>query len=232
MTSKAASKEVVEWARWLTVILLAISLSNVFAADQVVISDDGRQIRLNGDGTWVQLSQDRYATTAQGQRVRLRPDGTWAVMDPNTPQVPTTARAGFGAPTNVASDVGLLLTEVAVLKRSLQRAKTTHAEVRTVYRVRVANHTAQALDYGDLQTKLHPRSNRGARFEIVAITPSSGSIAPGQEAVIEVIAQGGPRWFGVRFLSLEVDAGALGNPVKRILAKNMDEVERRDVERF
>ena len=65
-----------------------------------------------------------------------------------------------------------------------------------------------------------------------AITPSSGSIAPGEDQVIEVVAKGGPRWFGVKFLSLEVDAGALGNGVKRILAKNMDEVVRRDVDSF
>jgi|SaaInlStandDraft_1057018.scaffolds.fasta_scaffold120189_2 hypothetical protein len=66
-----------------SVIFLILGWSvNAIAAEDVV-SDDGREVRLNEDGTWSLLSRDRFATTPDGRRIRLMTDGRWElIIDP------------------------------------------------------------------------------------------------------------------------------------------------------
>ena len=52
-------------------------LSQHATADTVVLSDDGREVKLNDDGSWEFVSEDRFATTEDGERIRLRADGRW-----------------------------------------------------------------------------------------------------------------------------------------------------------
>ena len=61
--------------------LLALLSGSIFADDNIVLSDDGREVRLNADGSWEYLSEDRFATTESGTRIRLREDGQWEVVD-------------------------------------------------------------------------------------------------------------------------------------------------------
>jgi len=214
---------------WLPALaVVALSLP-AMAREEVVISDDGRQIRLNGDGSWVQLSRDRYATTASGQRVRLKPDGTWSTMDAGD-AVASEGRAGI-APAN---DSTLYLNKVEILKRNIKRAKSIHAETRTVYEVQVVNETDAPIQLQvDLVDRLRAFSSSGANFPIESVSFERDEIAPGERGMIRVVAAGAPKWtFGVRHLALEVDAQTLGNADKRILSKNMNEVERRNVERL
>lgn len=203
-------------------------------AEEVVISDDGRQIQLKGDGTWVQLSRDRFAINSAGQRVRLKADGTWTLMsDVEAAARPQAQAAAPLTPIQAASESTLHLAKVEILRRKIKRAKSIHAETRTVYHVGVLNDSNSTIDLtGRLERMLTARSSAGGRFEILAVDVEVEQLSPGERANIRVEAAGAPQWFGVKYMQLEVAAGALGNSDRRILSKSMDEVEKRSVDRL
>ncbi len=203
-------------------------------AQEVVISDDGRQIQLNGDGTWVQLSRDRFATNAEGRRVRLKPDGTWTLLSEDTAAAAPRAAAGAPlTPLQAASESTLHLAKVEILRRKIKRAKSIHAETHTVYHLSVRNDTNTTLDLtAPLQDALTARSSSGGEFEILSVDVDEEQLAPGARTNIRVEAEGAPQWFGVKYMQLEVAAGALGNSERRILSKSMDEVEKQSVDRL
>jgi hypothetical protein len=201
------------------------------SAAEVVISDDGRQIQINGDGTWVQLSKDRYATNADGQRIRLKPDGTWSLIGDAAPA--DSAGQAALTPISAALESTLFLSKVEILKRRIERAKSTHAEVRTVFHLQVVNDSPGDIILDNaLSTKLRPGSSSGAEFEVISVTFPSALIKPGERETIEVVADGAPRWFGTKAMTLEVPAGVLGNRQSRVLSKIMSDVERRNVDAF
>ena len=206
--------------------------SAVSYADEVVISDDGRQIQINGDGTWVQLSKDRYAVNAAGQRVRLKPDGTWTLINESAlTGISTSGTIAPLTPLSAASESTLHLAKVEILKRRIKRAKSIHAETSTVYHLQVLNDSKQTIMVSpDLAQALRARSSSGGEYPIESVSFDRGEIAPGERGSIQVVAKGAPQWFGVKYLVLEVAPDALGNSDTRILSKSMDDVEKRSVD--
>ncbi len=210
--------------------LMVFSMHAFADASEVVISDDGRQIKLNADGTWQQLSQDRFATNAAGQRVRLHPDGTWSVA-PGVAPAPSP-----GIPTPVAAldrEPVLFLSDASIVRRVIERSKSKHSETRMRFVLQVDNRTSEALAVpGDLTRRLKATTSRGGNYEILSATPESRTIPAGESTSIEIWAKDSPRWFGIKFLSVEVAPDTLGNGVTRILSKRMDEVKRVEVDQF
>ena len=198
------------------------------AQEEVVISDDGRQIQINGDGTWVQLSKDRYATNAAGQRLRLKADGTWSVIDDSKrPQGTPLSRL------SAANETTLFLAKVEILKRKIKRAKSIHAQSNTVYHVQVLNDTPDVIRLdGDLRGALTAGHSSGGRFDIERVSYDRAEVAPGERGQLTVVAAGAPQWFGVKYMTLEVAANALGNSDRRVLSKNMTDVVKREVEQL
>ncbi len=217
--------------KWKLLGVLLVLLGVSVSAAEVVISDDGRQIQINGDGTWVQLSKDRYAINAAGERIRLKPDGTWSLLGD---AIPDDARGAVAlTPISAALESTLFLSKVEILKRRIERAKSTHAEVRTVYYLQVVNDSPADISLDNsLSAKLLPGSSSGAEFDVISVSFPSGLIKPGERETIEIVADGAPRWFGVKAMTLEVAAGALGNRQSRVLSKIMSDVDRRDVDDF
>lgn len=198
-------------------------------ADEVVISEDGRQIQLNGDGTWVHLSKDRYANNAAGQRVRLKPDGTWSLLGDVTSNATQTGVPL--TPMTAALESTLFLAEVEILRLRIKRAKSVHAATRSIYHLQVVNDSQTDVELDDtLASKLTARSSSGAEFPIEEVTFSTSRIKPGERGVVQIVADGSPRWFGVKAMLLEVAPGALGNRQSRVLSKSMDDVDKRDVD--
>lgn len=210
---------------------LILSVSAAAAADEIVISDDGRQIQLNGDGTWVQLSRDRFATNGAGQRIRMKADGTWTVLSSSNVTADE-SRTGY-TPIEVASELTLHLAKVEILRRKIKRAKAIHAQTRTIYYIEILNDSSRSIDIAQpLKPMLAARSSTGGEFEIVAVDVERLTIAPKERVQIRVEAEGAPQWFGVKYMQLDVAAGALGNAQRRVLSKSMDEVEKRVVEQL
>ena len=215
--------------------MLAFALAAISSqADEVVISDDGEQIRLNGDGTWVRISRDRFAHDEQGRRIRLRPDGTWSVVTQDAQSAPQrNAPNVVAAPVNLTDEPLLLLPEVVIFKRVIKRPKADHAETRMRFRLALTNSDAGEFTVpSDLANQLLVKSSGGTEFEVIESNVSESRLDPGQRAQIEVWVAGSPRWFGTKYLSVHVPPGLLGNGVERILSKNMDEVIRREVAQF
>jgi hypothetical protein len=208
-----------------SVALVCLSLSSVYAAE-VVISDDGRQIRLNDDGTWVQISQDRFATTIAGERVRLRPDGSWNYVNGRSPRL-----SNADAPEPLIEDeVVLFLKSVEILRREIKRAKSTHAETRMRFTIQIDNVTQEHVSV-DKSARFSASSNRGGDYETLEVS-GTDRVDAGASGEVVVIVDGSPVWFGTKYLSLEVPANAIGNPVRRMLNKRMDEVRRITVDNF
>ena len=216
-----------------SVVLLVCLLSAAWVcAEEIVISDDGRQIQLNGDGSWVQLSADRYAINAAGERIRLKPDGTWSVLGD---QALAPSRSNPASPSGANSlaviQTTLFLAKVEILKRRIKRAKSVHAETSSIYHLRVINDGATDIQLdASLADKLVARSSSGEVFPISAVEFEDPVIVAGQQATIRIEAEGSPQWFGVKTMVLEVAANALGNSQPRLLNKSMDDVERRSVD--
>ena len=214
------------FTRYSVSILLVLAASAI--AEEVVVSDDGRQIRLNDDGTWVQVSQDRFATNAQGQRIRLRADGSWNVISASSEDI-----VRSGAIPNTASlqdEPVIFLKNVEILRREIKRAKSTHAETRMRYTIGVDNKTEQTVAL-DLTGPFEATTNRGGEYPLLSADGPSQVLA-GQQAEVVVVVEDSPAWFGVKFLSLEVPAKAIGNAGARLLNKNMNEVKRINVDDF
>jgi hypothetical protein len=197
-------------------------------ADEVVFDDDGRQIQLNADGTWVFLSRDRFAINAAGDRIRLRPDGTWTTASsPNAPKKTTTT----GASTDV--DVSMYLAQVEIQRKMTRRQKNKHAEMRTIYTLRLANNSDRAIPLSEsLAGRMTAGSSRGAEYPIESLVLPGASLGPGENADLHVIAVGAPQWFGVKYLGLDIAADTFGDSAKQALRKDMDEVIRLEVDEF
>ena len=216
-------------------------------AAETVITDDGERVRLQDDGTWVILSEDRYATMPDGSRVRLRPDGTWVPMRQDSPteqaqaSAPLAGESQAGTPpvaagparAGEARGVSLTLNSVEILRREIQRAKSSHAEVRTVYTLEVTNEGEDALALGDAGVDAFAASSsRGLKMPIETVRTDVATLAPGERGQVRIAALGAPRWFGTKYMSLEVKPGAFGAGPGRILSKNMEDVKRREVDSF
>ena len=196
------------------------------AAAEVVIDSDGRQVQLNGDGTWTLLSKDRFATNAAGQRIRLRADGTWAVVDAGA----TPAQA---PPIRAQADVSLYLARVEIQRKRLKRPKGSHAETRTIYTLRVMNNSARELELPSaLAEHLTATSSRGADYPIESVALPGAHLDPGAAADIHVVAVGSPQWFGIKHIALEIAPGTFGAAPRQRLQKSIDEVVRTDVDTF
>lgn len=207
--------------------IFLILLTSFAMAEEVVVSDDGRQIRLNDDGTWVQLSQDRFATNAQGQRIRLRADGKWNVM---SAQDTTQGVRSSIEPVPLQDEAILYLKSVEILRREIKRSKSRHAETRMRYVVGIENNTADTIRI-DRAGQYRASTNRGGEYALLSVT-GPADVSPGATAELVVVVADSPTWFGVKHLSLEVPESALGNAAPRILNKNMNEVRRVNVDEF
>lgn len=219
---------------WLTALTVSLAVfSHSLFAEQDVVSDDGREVRLHDDGTWSLLSRDRFATTADGRRIKLMPDGRWdevaqtlTVTDGVTKQVFTPVKA-------VAGSSGILLTQVDILKKKTKTHKSTKADTRTVYYLQVTNPSAAAITLSqELVSSLAVTDSKGRQYKVLSLAYDGNTIASGESKKITVWVDGAPRWYGVQFLSLEIAKNVFGDNRRIVLSKNMNDVSTRVVADF
>ena len=222
--------------------LLFGGFASAAAPGEVVIDDQGRQIQLNGDGTWVQVSRDRFATNAAGERIRLRPNGTWSLIqpEPNAPDlepgIASTPKAPvLGLP---ADDVSFFLARLELLKKRKNRGKSNHSDIRWVFTVVVENQTSGALRLNASPDRFQVENSRGLAFDVLSAFSEKVQLGPGERTEVRVVAGEPEQRFapqvnwGVKYLSLHVAPNTLGNTAKRTLSQNMDQIVRREVSSF
>jgi len=211
--------------------------ANVTAAEDVV-SDDGREVRLNEDGTWSLLSRDRFATTSDGRRIRLMTDGRWdLIIDPEAPLANTlrSVSAGVALSHNQMGKnaTRILLTQVDILKVNTTKHKATTADTRTFYYLNVTNNSDQAIQLTqDKRDAISASDSKGRQYDVEALRFGSDVIASGESQQLIVIIDGAPRWYNVRYLSLELAANTFGQHSRVVLSKNMPDIETKVVKAF
>jgi hypothetical protein len=136
-------------------------------------------------------------------------------------------------PMIAAGESALFLAKVEILKRRIKRAKSVHAQTNTVYYLQIRNDSSEVIELGDdLAASLTARSSSGRVYSIESVSYDDDIIEPGEQAGVRVVAAGSPTWFGVKFLSLEIAAGTLGNAQIRVLSKNMNDIKKVSVDKL
>ena len=209
------------------VLCLAASLSEA-NAEQTVVSDDGREVKLLEDGSWKYISEDRFATTSDGKRIRLKADGSWLEVEDDRGWISVPAQS-LQRSRDVATVEGYKLELVDVRIESVRTRQQKNTRLRSQI-VAVMKVSGPGLDDLKLDTSgFTVTDSKGRVYPAAALTIRSPASQEDSPAVIELIAEGSPRWWGVKFLRLQIMAGILG-PAEVELTKAMDDVARLEVE--
>jgi len=201
-------------------------------AQQTVLSDDGREVRLNDDGTWEFLSNDRFATTQSGERIRLLEDGSWKVDEGEDKWVAIATSALRLSKDTAATDLASLrLNEVTIESARETQQKNTRLRSQIVFALELSANSESDAG-GNYQPRVEHFSisdSRGRRYPIKLLQPALLDLALGEAQTLTLVAEGSPRWWGVKFFRLEVISGDLLGDEPVSLTKSMAEVVRTEV---
>ncbi len=192
-------------------------------ADDIVLSDDGREVRLNKDGTWEFVSEDRFATTSEGERVRLKADGSWALAedDRNWVTLPAAA-AQLSRDRLTEGSIQLEITEVIIESVRSKKQKNSRLRSQIVTWLNVSSEDDQTFTLKRSDITL--RDSRGKQYEIASIQPENIRVSPDAPVKVRIIADDSPKWWGVKFFTYEISPGVLGNAQSLELTRSMNEV--------
>lgn len=192
-----------------------------FAADRIATGDDGREIRLNNDGSWDYLSTDRFATSADGTRVRLKENGRWEFIG-NAPSV--------SAESVRTEALAVTLSDLVTEFNKQKVGKNTRYNSQTTFYLSV-----KVSAYGEAVTPRLAHHNlfkvtdsHGHVYPIIEVTPQLKQLQPGEEYSIAVRADGSPAGqfaTGIKFLYLEIDPAVFGSDDKLKFTRRADEAK-------
>ncbi len=188
--------------------LLAVGLfiTAAFAQAEKIELQDGRVIELNLDGTWSFVSTDRLLGTSDGRQVRLRQDGTWAYTGE---MVSATAKSTAEVPRASLGDLLVTLDELAIETARSSVHKSSRKKTQTVFQISVVNRGASNAVFAPDEIGVAVEDSDGREYPVVRIEPETLELEPGQQAVVEVRADGSPHWFTTRSMKLQLGEVAL-----------------------
>ena len=209
-------------------ISLSLSLcSNTLRADQDVITDDGREVLLRADGTWVFRSTDRFANTEDGKRIRLKADGSWQYIG-NAPliskdQVKTT-------------ELGITLLKTVIEKHEVKVQKNKRLKTQTVFYLNlelsplaVSNIAIHKNDTSGIEVT----DNNGKIYTVLSIQPGTTALEPGSNMTVAVRVDESPTWLD-NAKSMEIlfkpEIFGIQEPIK--LSQKINDFEEVDVDGF
>jgi uncharacterized cupredoxin-like copper-binding protein len=201
-----------------------------------IISDDGREIRLNDDGSWEYLSADRFATSASGKRVRLMESGQWELTGelalPTATHVAKDVKVGVG---EQAMEVQLARLSVETKRgKKSESHKSTSKKTQTVFTLNLSlEKSAKAVQRLSVNERDFKVEDSGGReYDVISVTPEQLSILPGEEASIVVRVDGSPHWFTTKAMSIVIDKSALDSDKDVELTKAMSDAKKLTVDEF
>ncbi|MEL0066298.1 MAG: hypothetical protein VXA40_15900 [Gammaproteobacteria bacterium] len=193
--------------------LLVTLAMPVLGEEEIVLSDDGREVRLNADGSWAFVSEDRYATTKAGDRIRLRSDGQWeAVKDPSWQTATAISR-------NPARAEGLSVSDFVI--ESVRSTKHKNSRVRNQMVIDIPMAGREDLVRAPEASRVGVKDSKGRSYEISSINM--------RESGLRIIADDAPTWWGVKYFEITLPGAALGTGKDIVLRKPMADVIRRNV---
>ncbi len=192
----------------------------IAVADQRVISDDGREILLKEDGTWVFLSTDRFANTPDGRRARLNDDGTWVYLG-NAPlateqQVRT-----------ATVDIKLQKIEIESHKEKVHKNVRKESQMVFYLNVDLSPLAKQALPVSNTDlTRIEVRDDKGNSYPVLSLMPSRIEIAPNTSQAFTIRADGAPSaWSGAKSMEIELAPGTFANPDPITFTQKLYDIE-------
>jgi hypothetical protein len=203
---------------------LAFTAAN--AEPRRAVADDGREVILKDNGEWQYVTDDVFATTPEGQRIRLTPDHRWEkARDSDAPAyqpvpISTLQRDNIRIP---ASDVEVVLDQVLIENQRETFAKNSRVRSNLVLYLAISGAEATTLSPQDFVVQ----DSRGKQYPVFLVEQGKAPIGGQQRWLLR--AQGAPRWWGVKFFSLQIAAGTFGNPEQIELRKPMRDVESNEV---
>ena len=213
--------------------------TTAFADPVTAISDDGREVILNDNGEWQYVTEDRFATTEDGQRIRLKADQRWQkVRDSEAPAyqpVPistiqrdsiTISDSNLSGVPHSGNSFDVTLDQVQVENQRETVGKNKRLRSNLVFYLEIKGQ-------GDSEHQLNPeqfsvQDSRGKAYPVFSVTAGTSPIGGKPRWVIR--AKGAPRWWGVKFFSLQIAPNALGNTDSIELRKPMRDVLKKEVE--
>jgi hypothetical protein len=213
--------------RIIAVVGILLSFSRVYA-DQTVLSDDGREVRLRNDGTWEYVSNDRFATSEEGKRIRLQSDGRWVEIKDDRNWIAIPAQALQQSRDVVTEgEFEVELSEVRIESVRTKKKKNSRLRSQIVVTLKISSATDSKLQLDVSAFSL--TDSRGRSYPLVALEPGHLSLTPGAAGTFTMIGDGSPRWWGIKFLRLQIEAGVLGQSEVE-LTKSMSEITKLEVE--
>jgi len=208
-------------------ILFLIPVSDACSADQQVITDDGREVLLKGDGTWVFRSTDRFANTEDGQRVRLKQDGSWQYV----------GNAPVASVEHVRSTLlDLKLQKVVIERHEKKVQKNIRLRTQTVFYVSLG---LSALAKNNISitkndvSHIEVNDNNGKTYPVLSIDPAPVVLKPDSDTTMVIRADGSPLWLDdVKSMSVIFKPEIYGIQQPVTLSRDVDDFEKKKVAGF
>ena len=200
---------------------------NVLAANQEVVTDDGREVLLKEDGTWEFSSDDRFANTGDGQRVRLKGDGSWEYMG-NAPMV-TSQRVR-------TRELEIELQKAVIEIHEQKVQKNTRVNSQTVFYLKLG--LSPVADKGiDIEKSdlalISIQDNKRRNYPVLSMQTSAESLQPDSEASVIIHADGSPQWWkNVKTLNIVLKPEIFGLSESISLSYSVDDIEKKKVDGF
>lgn len=207
--------------------LLLIPGSEAMSADQQVITDDGREVLLKGDGTWVFRSTDRFANTDDGQRVQLKQDGSWQYV----------GNAPMATEEHVRSTLlDIKLQKIVIERHEKKVQKNVRLRTQTVFYVnfglsaRAKNNIS--ITKNDV-THIEVNDNNGKTYPVLSIHPAPVVLKPGSNTIMVIRADRSPLLLDdVKSMSVIFKPEIYGIQQRVTLSRGVDDFEEKKVSGF
>jgi len=210
--------------------MISLSLwpgSNALSANQEVFTDDGREVLLNEDGTWVFRSNDRFANTKDGQRVRLKDDGSWQYVG----NAPLTSTAEVRT-----TDLDIKLQKVVIEKYETKAQKNKRVKTQTVFYLTLRLSPLAKWDVGITKNDvslIEVKDNKGKNYPVLSIQPSPAKIKPDLDTTFTIRVDGSPQWWkNIKSMEIVFNPGIFGIKDPIALSQSIDEIDKKSVDGF
>jgi len=207
--------------------LLLIPGSDVMSADQQVITDDGREVLLKGDGTWVFRSTDRFANTDDGQRVQLKQDGSWQYV----------GNAPMATEEHVRSTLlDIKLQKIVIERHEKKVQKNIRLRTQTVFYLNLGLSPLAknniSITKNDV-THIEVNDNNGKTYPVLSIHPAPVVLKPGSDTTIVIRADRSPLLLDdVKSMSVIFKPEIYGIQQRVTLSRGVDDFEQKKVSGF
>lgn len=170
-------------------------------SNDLVRLPDGREIRLNPDGTWEYTARERLITMPDGRRVQLSDDGTWTPADSDVGQVP--GRTPVLPPP-------IQVSEFVIESVRSSRHKNLKERSQMLIRLAGAIDALKSLAPTDVMLE----DSRGRHYDILSISPRDGQLL--------IRADDSPSWWGVKYFVLQLPGhDPLRIPMTAVIERNL-----------